>query len=78
LSLFKVNYGREPRMGFKIRKKKMHAKTEEFVKKMKKIYKEAKVMLKKSQEEIKKYADRNKKETVKYKVENRILLDMKN
>ena len=32
---FKVNYGREPRMGFNIRKKEKHVKTEEFVKKMK-------------------------------------------
>jgi len=46
LSLFKINYGRELRMAFKIRKKGKHVKTEEFVKKMKKMYEEAKVALK--------------------------------
>ena len=30
-SLFKINYGRELRMGFKIRKKEKHVKVEEFV-----------------------------------------------
>jgi len=34
-STFKVNYGRELRMGFKIRKKGNHVKAEEFVKEMK-------------------------------------------
>ena len=41
-------------------------KTEEFVKEMKKIYKETKVVLTKSQKKIKKYANRNKKEAVEY------------
>jgi len=35
-------------------------KADEFVKKMKKMYEEVKVILKKSQEEMKKYADRSK------------------
>jgi len=35
-------------------------KAEDFVKKMKKMYEEVKVILKKSQEEMKKYADRSK------------------
>ena len=52
-SLFKINYGRELRMGFQIRKKGKHEKVEEFVKEMKEIYKEAKAVLKKSQEEMK-------------------------
>ena len=47
LSPFKVNYGREPRMGFEIRKKKKHTKAKEFVKEMKEMHKEAKVALKK-------------------------------
>ena len=45
--LFKVDYGKELRMGFKIRKKEKYMKAEKFVKEMKKIYEEAKVMLKK-------------------------------
>jgi len=59
-SLFKVNYGREPRMGFEIRKKRKHEKVEKFVKERKEIHEEAKVALKQSQEEMKKYADRNR------------------
>jgi len=53
LSLFKVNYGREFRMD-KIRKKEKYMKAEKFVRKMKEIHKETKVVLKKLQEEIKK------------------------
>jgi len=74
---FKVNYGREPRIGFEIRKKEKHAKVEEFVKKMKKMYKETKVALKKSQKEMKRYADRNRKEAIEYKVGDRVLLSTK-
>jgi len=48
LSLFKVNYRREPRMGFDIRKKGKNVKAEEFVKEMKKRHEEAKTVLVKS------------------------------
>ena len=44
-SLFKFNYGREPRMGFDIRKKGKHVKTEEFVKEMKDRHEETKAAL---------------------------------
>jgi len=44
-SLFKVNYGREPRIDFDIRKKGKYVKTEEFVKEMKDRHKEAKMAL---------------------------------
>jgi len=65
-------------MGFEIRKRRKHAKAEEFVKKMKKnIYEKAKVALKKLQNEMKKYIDRNRKKLVKYKVRDRILLSIK-
>jgi len=53
-SLFQVNYGREPRIGFDIRKKGKNEKAEEFARKMKERYEEARVVLVKSQEEIKK------------------------
>jgi len=46
LSLFKINYGKELRMDFKIRKKRKYVKVEEFLKEMKKIHKEVKVTLK--------------------------------
>jgi len=51
-SPFKVNYRREPRIGFNIKKKKKHMKAEEFVKEMKNKHKETKIALVKSQEEI--------------------------
>ena len=53
-SLFQVNYGREPRMGFDIRKKGKNEKAEEFARKMKERYEEARAVLVKSQEEMKK------------------------
>ena len=74
---FKVNYEREPRMGFKIRKRKKYVKAEEFVKEMKKIYEEAKAILRKLQEKMKKYIDRNRKKTEEYKVRDRILINTK-
>ena len=60
-SLFQVNYGREPRMGFDIRKKGKNEKAEEFVKEMKKRYEKDRVALIKSQEEMKRQADRSRK-----------------
>ena len=47
-SPFKVNYKREPRMGFNIRKNGKNIKAEEFMKEMKDRYKEAKAALVKS------------------------------
>jgi len=46
-SPFKVNYERESRMNFKIRKKRKHVKVEEFVKEMKKMHEKVKVTLRK-------------------------------
>jgi len=45
---FKINYRREPRIGFDIRKKGKNMKAEEFMKEMKDRYKEAKAALIKS------------------------------
>jgi len=56
-SLFKVNYKKELRMGFDIRKKKKHVKVEEFVKEMKNRYEEIKAVLVKLQKEMKRYVD---------------------
>jgi len=78
LSLFKANYEKEPRIYFEIRKIRKHAKTEEFMKKMKKMYEKAKATLKKSQKKMKKYPDKNRKKVVEYKVRDRILLSTKN
>ena len=76
-SLFKVNYGREPRMGFDIRKKRKNVKAEEFVKEIKNKYEEAKVVLVKSQEEMKRQADRNRKEVEEYRVGYKVLISTK-
>ena len=72
-SPFKVNYGRELRMGFNIRKKGKNMKAEKFVKEMKDKHEEAKAALMKSQEEMKRQADRNMKEVEKYRVGNKVV-----
>ena len=73
-SLFRVNYRRELKMGFEIRKKRKYTKAEKFMKKIKEMHKETKAVLKNLQEEMKKYVDKNRKNTVEYKVGNRVLL----
>ena len=45
ISPFKVNYGREPIMGFDIRKKRKNKKAEEFAREIKERHEEAKVAL---------------------------------
>ena len=77
MSPFKTNYGREPRMGFDIRKKGKNIKVEEFVKEMKDRHKKAKAALVKLQEEMKKQADRNRKEAEEYRVGNKVLISTK-
>ena len=53
MSPFQVNYGKEPRMGFDIRKKRKNKKAEEFVREMKERHEEARVALVRSQKEMK-------------------------
>jgi len=74
MSPFQVNYGRELRMGFDIRKKGKNEKAEEFVKEMKERHEEARAALVKSQEEMKRQADRNRKEAEEYRVGNKVLI----
>ena len=76
-SLFQVNYGREPRIGFDIRKKGKNEKTEEFVREMKERHEEARAALVRAQEEMKRQTDRNRKETEKYKVGDKVLISTK-
>ena len=59
--LFQVNYGREPRIGFDIRKKEMNEKVEEFTKEIKERHKETRATLVRLQDEMKKQVDRNRK-----------------
>ena len=77
ISLFQVNYGREPRMRFDIRKKRKNEKAEEFVKEMKERHEEARAVLVKSQEEIKRQADRSRKEAEEYRVGDKVLISTK-
>ena len=76
-SPFQVNYGREPRMGFDIRKKGKNKKAEEFVREMKERHEEARAALVRSQEEMKRQADRSRKEAEEYKVGNKVLISTK-
>ena len=77
MSPFQVNYGREPRIGFDIRKKGKNEKAEEFVKEMKERHEEAKAALVKSQEEMKKQVDRSRKEAEEYRVGDKVLISTK-
>ena len=77
-SLFKVNYRRELRMGFDIRKKGKNVKAEEFVKEIKDRHEEAKAAMVRSQEEMKKQADRNRKKAEEYRVGDKVLISTKN
>jgi len=58
ISLFKINYGQDPRMGFERRRKGKYEAAGKFVEKMRKIQEEAKAALGRAQEEMKKFADR--------------------
>ena len=77
MSLFQVNYGRELRMGFDIRKKGRNEKAEEFVKEMKERHEEARAALIKLQEEMKRQADRSRKEAEEYRVGDKVLISTK-
>jgi len=77
MSPFQVNYGREPRMGFDIRKKGKNEKAEEFVREIKERHEEARAALVKSQEEMKRQVDRNRKEAEEYRVGDKVLISTK-
>jgi len=74
---FKANYGQNPRMGFEGRRKEKYEAVGKFVERMKKIQEKAKVALGKVQKEMKKFANRRRREEEEYKVENLVLLSMK-
>ena len=74
---FKANYGQDPRIGFKGRKKEKYQGAEKFIKKIKKIQEEAKAVLGRAQEKIKKYADKKREEVDDYKVGDLVMLSTK-
>jgi len=69
-----ANNGRNPRMGFKMRKKGKVLRAEEFAAKMKEIQEEAQAVLRKAQEKMKKQADQHRGEVEEYKVRDMVLL----
>jgi len=77
MSLLQVNYRREPKMGFDIRKKEKNVKAEEFAREIKQRHKEARAALVRSQKEMKKQVDRNRKEAEEYRIGNGVLISMK-
>ena len=74
---FKANYGQDPRIGFKVKKRGKYKGAEKFVAKMKEIQGEAKAALGKAQEEIRKYTDRKREEVDEYKVGDLVILSIK-
>jgi len=77
VSPFMANNGRNPRMGFEMRKKGKVLRAEEFAVKMKEIQEEAQAALRKAQEEMKKQADWHRGEVEEYKVGDMVLLSTK-
>ena len=77
ISPFKANYGQDPRMGFEGRRKEKYKAAGKFVKRIKKIQKEAKAVLGKAQEEMKKFTNRKQREREEYRIEDLVLLSMK-
>jgi len=74
---FKANYGQNPRMGFKGKKKGKYERVEKFIEKMKEIQEKAKAVLAKVQVDMKKYADRRRSKVDEYKVEDLVILSTK-
>jgi len=74
---FKANYGQDPRIEFKGRKKGKYAGAEKFIEKMKEIQEEAKAALGKVQADMKKYADRKRSDIEEYKVGDLVMLSTK-
>ena len=63
---FKANNGRDPRMGFELRKKGKFEEANKFVERMQEIQGEAKVTLSKVQEDMKKYVNRHRGKVKEY------------
>jgi len=77
VSPFKVNYGQDPRIGFEGRRKGKYKAAGKFIEKIKKIQEKTKAVLGKVQEEMRKFADRKQGKGEEYRVEDLVLLSMK-
>jgi len=74
---FRANNGRDPKMGFEMRKIGRLERAREFIERMKKTQEEAQAALKKAQEEMKRQADRKKGEIEEYQEGDLVLLSIK-
>ena len=77
ISLFKANYGLRPRMGFEGRRGKRFEAAEKFAERIKQVQEEVKAVLGKAQEEMRKDMDRKRREGVEFKVDDLVLLSMR-
>jgi len=77
ISPFKANYGLRPRMGFEGRRGKRFEAAEKFAERIKQVQEEVKAVLGKAQEEMRKYMDRKRREGVEFKVDDLVLLSMR-
>ena len=64
-------------MGVNIRRKRKVKKTTEFVERIKKVQKKAKMVLRRMQEEIKKQVDRRKREVEEWKKRSKVMSSSK-
>jgi len=77
VSPFRANSGRDPRMGFEMRKQGKLEGAKKFAEKIKRIQEEAQAALKRAQEEMKKRADRQRGKAEEYQVGDLVLLSTK-
>jgi len=77
MSLFMANYRRELRMGVDLRRKEKMEKAIEFAERMRKVHEEAGATLVMAQKEMKRQADRGRKEAEVWKVEDKVMLSIK-
>jgi hypothetical protein len=77
-SLFFINNGRHPRMGFEPRREGKQPAAQEFVEQMKDVQEEAQVALKKAQDDMKIYADCKCSKAPEYKVGDKVMLSTQN
>ena len=77
VSPFIANNGRDPCMGFELRKKGRFEEANKFVERIQEIQKKAKAALGKAQDDMKRYADRHREEAEEYRVGNLVLLSIK-
>ena len=77
VSLFMANYERELRIDMNLKRKEKIEKATEFVERMRQVQKEVGAALARAQEEIKRQVDRERKKPEVWKVEDKVMLSIK-